>query len=435
MTLLTLPAALSGAIPSIRWPLGPSSCPPLYFEPLDGMKLIREKSLQSTPLLDTILDDPPFPTDDSSPESRHFGIISTALLCLGHGLTDEAHDLVTPLSWPEDTHFGYKSVYSQATSSVRAYASYVHCLVHRREAFNIGEFGMMGFANANYWSNAVMKSPGVNSLPHLDLVREIGQIAREYNEIPSVKEWSESHGMLIEHQIDEEPFFESRAVHELCANVLREASNPELQAFAERVAETEVRVLLAYALQNAGYDCPLSMALQRHDGSAPTPKLGAEVIPSVDENTALSAARRVSSAHLNMFQTGGSVIIRKVVGDGDCGSAAAGVVCRLLESPACRVTSPMTKTQKSVHILLPATQEEAEAISTGQRMSEDSDYLSQGDLYVVRQVNSDCLASGPWLCFVACDAADKRACFVDRLYGTRGETPTTVVQWSKGTIF
>jgi hypothetical protein len=302
MTLLTLPGALSAAIPSIRWPLGASSCPPLYFEPLDGMKSIREKSLKSTPPGYHFLDDLPFPTD-SSPESRHFGIISMALLCLGHGLTDEAHDLVTPLSWPEDTHFGYgQSVYSQATSSVQAYASYVHCLVHRREAFNIGEFGMMGFANANYWSNAAMKSPGVNSLPHRDLLAQVRITVQDYSEIPSVKEWSQNHGILLKHKNDEEPFFESRAVHELCANVLKGKSNPEIQEFAERVAETEVRVLLAHALQNAGYDCSLSMALQRDVDSASTPpNSGAEVNQSVDENTALSAAPRVSPAHLNTY--------------------------------------------------------------------------------------------------------------------------------------
>ena len=37
---------------------------------------------------------------------------------------------------------------------------------------------------------------------------------------------------------------------------------------------------------------------------------------------------------------------------------------------------------------------------------------------------------------VASTAADDPfATFVDPLFGARGETPTTVVQWSKGTIF
>jgi hypothetical protein len=36
---------------------------------------------------------------------------------------------------------------------------------------------------------------------------------------------------------------------------------------------------------------------------------------------------------------------------------------------------------------------------------------------------------------VPCSAKDSRAVFADPFFGTRGETPTTVIQWSKGTIF
>ena len=35
----------------------------------------------------------------------------------------------------------------------------------------------------------------------------------------------------------------------------------------------------------------------------------------------------------------------------------------------------------------------------------------------------------------ACQGDDDHALFRDTLFGTRGETPTTVIQWSKGTIF
>ena len=312
------------------------------------MKAIRKKSTKSTPL-DAIISDLPdsleglFPATKDT-DHRHFGLISMALLFLGHGLTDEAHDIVTPLSWPDDTHFGYgPSIYSQVSPSAKSYATYVHCLVHRREAFNVGEFGMIGFSNANYWSNAVLNSPGVDSLPHQDLWKEIGQLTRENDSIPGVKEWCQNHGFL--QQSDDSTFFESRAVHELCATVLK-GNNPELQDFAERVAETEVRVLLAHALQNAGYDCDVSTLLQRGDGShAETSSIAkeSEVMQPIDENAALSAARKVSSAHLNMFRTGGSVTIRKVLNsDGTLISAAAGIACRLLESPACRVVESST---------------------------------------------------------------------------------------------
>ena len=98
-------------------------------------------------------------------------------------------------------------------------------------------------------------------MPHADLLREIGQLARQFDSIPGVKEWCQDHD-LLEQTAD--LFFEPRAGHELCANVLRGAT-PALQAFAERVVETELRVLLAHALQNAGYDCDLSMVLRKDD--------------------------------------------------------------------------------------------------------------------------------------------------------------------------
>ena len=111
MTGLSLPASLTAAIPSIRWPLGPSSCPPLYFESLENMKAIRKKSTKAT-TVDAIISDLPDSLESLFPAAkdtnhRHFGLISMALFFLGHGLTDEAHDIVTPLSWPDDTHFGY----------------------------------------------------------------------------------------------------------------------------------------------------------------------------------------------------------------------------------------------------------------------------------------------------------------------------------------
>jgi hypothetical protein len=36
--------------------------------------------------------------------------------------------------------------------------------------------------------------------------------------------------------------------------------------------------------------------------------------------------------------------------------------------------------------------------------------------------------------FVPCDQADDATLFVDRFHGSRGESPTSVLQWSKGTV-
>lgn len=73
-------------------------------------------------------------------------------------------------------------------------------------------------------------------------------------------------------------------------------------------------------------------------------------------------------------------------------------------------------------------------------MSDDPEWdLSTGDCLadrtggaVRKQIEKDSLYT---FYIEACTEDDEKAMFKDRLYGTRGETPTTVVQWSKGTIF
>jgi hypothetical protein len=203
-----------------------------------------------------------FPPEDD-PESRYFGLLSVALILLGNGLTDEAHNIITPMSWPQDSHFGFgPSVYNTVSPTAKSFATYVHCLVHRREAFNMGEFGMMGWQNANYWSNAVNQSTGANDLPHAEWYQQVGKAVAEFQPHSSVQNWAVYHEMLEDTNV----YFESRAVHQLCATVLqqagRENADGKLQEFAERVAETELRVLLARALQHAGYKCSLDQILE-----------------------------------------------------------------------------------------------------------------------------------------------------------------------------
>lgn len=36
---------------------------------------------------------------------------------------------------------------------------------------------------------------------------------------------------------------------------------------------------------------------------------------------------------------------------------------------------------------------------------------------------------------LVCDISDERVIFSDKFYDSRGQTPTSVIQWSKGTIF
>jgi hypothetical protein len=423
----TLPNVFASGIHTIEWPLGPNSSPPLHLASLEELKGLR-KPTGASPLDELVANVPEavetwFPLDDGDSERRHFGLISTALLLIGHGYTDECHNLVTPLSWPDDIHFAYgPSQYSKVSPAARAYATYTHCLVHRREAFNMGEFGMMGFANGNFWSNAVKKSACVDMLPHQELYASVHELTQEFGGNTQVQEWCQDHAFVPG---KDDSFFESRAVHQLCATVLRDPSNTELKTFAEKVAASEVRILLLHALERTGY----SMTKAQEEAKSTIDEV--KVTNSkIDEGIALSAGRKVSSAHLHNFETSGSIILRRVVSDldGDSStvlSAAAGLACQLLKSPGCKPSStpPSTSTRDTVKIIIPRV---------------DVGDLGPGDcLAVIASISDDGSPDANSFIYMleACAADDPNALFVNRLHGSRGETPTTVVQWSKGTVF
>merc|ERR1719245_952393 len=65
--------------------------------------------------------------------------VGAAILCLMLGGVDEAHNLVTPHSWPSPTSFGGPP---KPGSTACREALYCHMIVHRMEGSNIGEFGM-----------------------------------------------------------------------------------------------------------------------------------------------------------------------------------------------------------------------------------------------------------------------------------------------------
>ena len=257
--MVTVSSIFSPAlISSIQWPLGPGCSPPLYFEPLQELKKIRKSKQQSSaddagPMEEIVSNIIPYTnmfSDLPSQEEAHFGTIALALLCLGHGYVDECHNLVTPMSWPDDIHFANgPSIYHQVSPNVKVLATYTHSLVHRREAFNVGEFGMVGFANANYWSNAVRQQEVATSfLPHEKLQSAILQLVTSsevFSNSSQVQSWCQRHISTTK------DYFDSTAVHELCAQVLRdqEGVDETFRTFAEQVAATEVRILLESALE------------------------------------------------------------------------------------------------------------------------------------------------------------------------------------------
>lgn len=91
-----------------------------------------------------------FVNDDDKDEEEHFNYVKVGigLLYLSWGCLDECHALVTPLSWHDDTAFGYG--YPTQGTSCEAVATHAHCLVHRYEGSNIGELNLSGYSNANY---------------------------------------------------------------------------------------------------------------------------------------------------------------------------------------------------------------------------------------------------------------------------------------------
>ena len=156
----------------------------------------------------------------------------------------------------------------------------------------------------------------------------------------------------------------------------------------------------------------------------------------LDADTATAVARKISSAHWDNFQSTGSIVLRRMVGNNnnDTRSVAVGVACRLLEAPACRhdvATTPTGSddtTERVVQVLV-ATRD----TTIGEQWD-----LQAGDVWAQQCDNLHPTASSDGCQeyrFVATTAEDPAADYVDPLFGMRGETPTSVVQWSKGTIF
>jgi hypothetical protein len=111
---------------------------------------------------------------------KHYSMLSLVLIILGNGLTDEAHDLVTPFSWNEDTYFGGLSMVAQADASIIAVASYAHVLIHGREGFALCEYVMIGYQNAQYWANAAYAR--IASLPRSNTSSNSSILPFETNE-------------------------------------------------------------------------------------------------------------------------------------------------------------------------------------------------------------------------------------------------------------
>lgn len=272
------------------------------YEPLEALKNRRSTSTLSSSPIDGVLSDiagtvasltPPEPTSDQQQNAA----LSVALLLLGHGYTDECHDLVTPLSWGDDTHFGGPSLRSSASAPVISSASYVHSLVHRREAHNVGEYGMSGFSNANYWSSAAHSSSGAATLPYGEMRRAILEASEQFGQ--KAREWCQER--IVQEGGDDTDYWESRALHELCAQVSHDGADEKSREFAETACALELKVLLRHCLEGAGYECPNCVVSKAKEGVSlevgafikdllSAPEAVAELIIFLDINSILTAS-------------------------------------------------------------------------------------------------------------------------------------------------
>jgi hypothetical protein len=129
-----------------------------------------------------------------------------------------------------------------------------------------------------------------------------------------------------------------------------------------------------------------------------------------------------------------------VKSDQAAASVAAGISTRLLNVAACKMLQGGDTTaifrDDTVGILTPIDMEQAE------KYSKIASMLNKGPLFV----GDVLVVSGPLLqkfcnsndiddfrLYQPCKMDDQFAVFVNKLHGGKGETPTTVVQWSKGT--
>ncbi len=479
---MKLPLPISSAISSMQWPLS-SPSHPMYYEPLISLKTLRQpNSIPST--IKPIIERGPLESVDdlvsavvTNPDDavsrlncKHHTMIALALIFLGNGLPDEAHDLITPLSWSEDTYFGGQTLCAQADDSVVAMASYAHSLLHRREGFAQGEFGMIGYQNANYWASAsrtkgehcLCDDDGLGLGLPLKQVRE-SVIASSKDFGVEAEKWCNKH-IIEEGGHEDDEYWETRALHELCATVSRDDNaSTDLKGFAETAAEVELKVLLNCCLERAGFEVqvPHNSNTCVEDNTQPsiitetTEYIASIPSHSIDDDLAQSICNKVSSAHVGGFQSSNSITIRRVVqsfesiNDSNINislSAAVGISCRLLGSPGVKLLSTVETNLVhggSIQVIVPMEEDESESIQFIESLSEkfgSSFYgggpLAKGDAFAFllpTETQTQTHFDGFYI-FVPCDPSDDNAIFCDRFHGSRGNTPTSVLQWSKGTI-
>ena len=271
-----LPPSIVEAIQRMEMPLSPDSYANLYYKSLPEMSEIRRNqptgaTYSNSPLVQDVVGTIALVRGDGYAENTTEDYLSrcaTGLILLGLGASDEAHDLVSPLSWPNELPFAYGPPVA-VPEHVLCLASYVHALVHRREGLHPSEFGMKGFANADYWAGSALRSPdGAEALPLEEIRASIVTLATQhasYSQDKDVQDWVQQSVSGVDLQF---PVWDPRVLNELCSDLYNASTNTstnsntigsnstKLQEFAEQAVLTEMRILLKHTLLAIGYeDC------------------------------------------------------------------------------------------------------------------------------------------------------------------------------------
>lgn len=265
---IPLPDGIWEAMRSMSMIVGPASndtFPPMMYKSLQELQQVYQQQNRivhplAQDVLATIAKLRTKDHENLNCENEYLSRIATALILLGHGYTDECHDLVSSLSWPNELPFAYGPPIDVQSEEILTLASYVHGLVHRKEGPNSSEFGMTGFTNADYWAGTALRSPiGAEALP----LREIRHCILVQANNLDANAWCSKN---IESDPDAFPAWDPRLLNELCAMIAtfpttetdpqQQQRNVHLQDFASRAALVEIQVLLFHTLRLMGYHVP-----------------------------------------------------------------------------------------------------------------------------------------------------------------------------------
>ena len=204
----TLPSAVQDSVRKMTWPLDVYQ--PLKLESNQGLAAQRScfPILGRTEDILSILQQ-----GSNKPEANHWARIATALIYLGHGYTDEAHNLIGPLCFPEGLPFYYGPPVV-TSSPVLAAASYVHALVHRQEGPCVSEYETTGFDNSDFWAGAALRCGGEESLPLQGICQAIRVLGQQTSQASA--EWVD---LVLQRYTFEGQEWDPRPLTELCAQI------------------------------------------------------------------------------------------------------------------------------------------------------------------------------------------------------------------------